>query len=272
MPNTTDGLADSSGATRAEMLACVLARQFLAGDVAIVGGASMIPIAGVLLAQHLYVPDMTVLTGSGAVNPQPHGLHPSGAALEYVKAAEAYFDIEDVFDATEAGAWSVGIFGGMQVDAFGNANLAGITDSDGGLVAGPGLVNVGVTMTIGRIVLALTEHSPRTLVRRVDEASVAGRRRPDGTPYPASRLGAGPVVCVTPMGVFGFDDYDRMRLESVHAGFSVADVAAQTGFSVATEDVPSTAPPTSDELGVIRRVVDPEGRLRRARVVPRPER
>ena len=49
-----------------------------------------------------------------------------------------------------------------------------------------------------------------------------------------------------------------MRLVSVHPGVSVADVVANTGFALVIDgDVPDTRMPTSDELHLIRDVIDP---------------
>ena len=52
----------------------------------------------------------------------------------------------------------------------------------------------------------------------------------------------------------------RMRLLSVHPGVSVDEVVAATGFDlVIGDDVPTTRPPTAEELRLIREVIDPQG-------------
>jgi acyl CoA:acetate/3-ketoacid CoA transferase beta subunit len=52
----------------------------------------------------------------------------------------------------------------------------------------------------------------------------------------------------------------RMRLLSVHHGVSVDEVIAATGFDlVIGDDVPTTRPPTAEELRLIREVIDPQG-------------
>jgi hypothetical protein len=51
-----------------------------------------------------------------------------------------------------------------------------------------------------------------------------------------------------------------MRLLSVHPGVSVDEVIAATGFDlVIGDDVPTTRPPTAEELLLIREVIDPQG-------------
>jgi hypothetical protein len=50
----------------------------------------------------------------------------------------------------------------------------------------------------------------------------------------------------------------------VHPGVTVDRVVAATGFPLIIPDrVPETAPPTADELDILRRRVDPQGLLRR---------
>jgi hypothetical protein len=67
---------------------------------------------------------------------------------------------------------------------------------------------------------------------------------------------------VTDLAVLDFDTPDHsMRLASVHPGVSVADVVEKTGFTLTfTEPVPVTRRPTPEELDLLRRVIDSEGR------------
>ena len=131
-----------SACTTSELMACELAGRLRDDEIAIIGGASPVPMAAALLAQRSTAPDLTLLTGSGAVNPRPTHLAPSGGDYAYVAGAEAYFTMEDVFDDTERGRWDVGIFGGLQIDRHGHFNLAFV-----GGFRGPGLVNAGLPRT-----------------------------------------------------------------------------------------------------------------------------
>ncbi|WP_164710313.1 CoA-transferase subunit beta [Euzebya pacifica] len=247
-----------------ELMACRLAAELADGEVMVVGGVSLIPMAAGLLAQQTHAPNLTLVTGSGAVNPRPKALVPSGADEAYLSTAEALIDIQDVFDHTEKGTFDVICLGGMQVDRYGNINLTVVDAGPSrGLVRGPGLVNVGITMTVGRTMLCVTEHRTRTMVPSVDFASGAGRRRPDGTPYPA-RKGGGPSLCITPLAVLDFDERDQMRVASVHPGVAPEEVRERTGFPLAIHDAGEPTPTPSPEiLDVLRRRVDPTGWLSR---------
>jgi glutaconate CoA-transferase subunit B len=60
------------------------------------------------------------------------------------------------------------------------------------------------------------------------------------------------------------DDTKRMRVKSVHPGVTLEMVKRETGFDLMTpESVPTTEPPSTEELHVLRTRVDLAGRLRR---------
>jgi len=248
-----------------ELLACLLAERLRDGETMIVGGASQVPMAAGLLAQRRHAPNLTLLTGSGAVNPRPRSLPPSGGDAEYVRTAEAFFTMEDVFDDTERGRYDVAVFGGIQVDAYGNFNLTRIgVPGEPPRLRGPGFVNAGIATGAGRFMLLVEQHSPRVLVERVDFASGAGSRRPDGTPYPEARRGGGPDHLVTSLACLRIGDDGRFELATLHPGVEPATLVERTGFALdVPADPPRTDLPDPEALVVLRTAVDPTGELRR---------
>lgn len=51
-----------------------------------------------------------------------------------------------------------------------------------------------------------------------------------------------------------------MRLESVHPSVIVEKVKDETGFElIMPSQVPATVPPTSEELSILKEIVDPTG-------------
>ena len=66
---------------------------------------------------------------------------------------------------------------------------------------------------------------------------------------------------VSNLGMFDFETPDHtMRLRSVHPGVTVEEIVGATGFELTVpSDVPSTRPPTPEELTLIRDVLDPRG-------------
>ncbi|HEY3772175.1 MAG TPA: CoA-transferase [Solirubrobacteraceae bacterium] len=250
-----------------ELMACLLADRLHDEEILIVGGASIVPMAAGLLAQRTHAPNLTLLTGSGAVNPRPRELVPGGGDYEYLRTAEAHFTMEDVFDDTERGRWDVAIFGGIQVDRHGNFNLTYV----GGTLAhphfrGPGFVNAGIATSARRFMLHCEQHTPRTLVAEVDFASGTGARRPDGGPYPPDRRGTGPDHCVTALACLRITAEGVFEVVSRHPGVTAEQLRRSTGFPVdVTDAVPITPTPDPEQLGVLRELIDPTGTLNEAR-------
>jgi glutaconate CoA-transferase subunit B len=249
---------------RRELMACQLADRLRDGELVVIGGASVIPMAAALLAQATHAPNLTLLTGSGAVNPRPTRLEPSGGDAEYLRTAEAHFTIEDVFDDCERGRYDVSIFGGIQVDQYANFNLTFVGGTLGRpRFRGPGFVNAGIANAAGRFMLCCEAHTPRTLVERVDFASGAGARCPGGAPYPDDRPGGGPDHCVTPLCCLRVGSDGRLGLASLHPGVTLDAVRVRTGFGLGGgREVPVTPVPPAEQLAVLRERVDRAGVLR----------
>ena len=76
--------------------------------------------------------------------------------------------------------------------------------------------------------------------------------------------GGGPKYCITPLCITDFaEDSKRMRLKSLHPGISLETAKQATGFELIIPDsVPTTGPPSAEELRVLRTRVDLAGRLR----------
>jgi glutaconate CoA-transferase subunit B len=151
--------------------------------------------------------------------------------------------------------------GGLQMDRRGNINLFGIRDGEGGWkMRGPGGLALATMSTSCRgYYVVMPSHDPRTFVEKVDLISALGDRTE------RARLGfpgGGIRLILSPLGVFDLDDDGDLRVRSLHAGVSADDVRAATGFALEIpDDVPTTPPPTADELRTLRERVDVHGTL-----------
>lgn len=145
--------------------------------------------------------------------------------------------------------------GGLQVDARGNANLAGVRGEGGAgwRLRGPGSAGLpSLTSLAERFFIAVPAHTPRALVERCSAVSVLGD--------PVARAAAGLrrealVAVITPIARFDPTD-DGLVLTEVAGGRTPEDVARETGFAVRqAEVVRERAAVTRDEaesLGVLR--------------------
>jgi glutaconate CoA-transferase subunit B len=108
---------------------------------------------------------------------------------------------------------------------------------------------------VPRVILFREEHSPRTLVERVDFVSAPG----PALSGPGVWRRGGPKLLVTGLCVMAFDDAaGRFRLESRHPGVTVEQIVAATGFAFDHDaEVPETPAPPLAHLDRLRREIAP---------------
>lgn len=220
-----------------ELLADVIAG--IVGDVRhiAVGNASPVPAAAALLAR---------ARGDGSpyvslLQSRRHNFFTDGG--------------RELFDCAGQGRIDVFFLSGGEIDGAGNVNLVGIGDHDRPRVRFPGSFGSAyLYYVVPKVVLFRTEHSRRTLVERVAFVSAPGTSAPN-----VYRPG-GPVALVTNRCVFAFDrERRRFRLDSVHPGHSVAEIAEHTGFAFdCRDDVPTTPVPDAGTLRLLRNTVAPQ--------------
>jgi acyl CoA:acetate/3-ketoacid CoA transferase beta subunit len=240
-------------ATRAEVCAAAIADAF-ADDGEIFGSPmGLLPTLGARLARLTSNPDLVLSDGEALFL---GGVPPLGAKADVV---EGWIPFRQVFHLIGYGKRHV-MMGATQVDRHGNQNISAIGD-----FAQPKRQLLGSRGAPGNTVNNRTSywvprHSPRVFVAAVDTVTGVGPER-------ARAAGAAKYNdihrIVSNLGVLdvkGPDD--TVRLVSVHPGVTVEEVQAATGFELALPDsgeVPTTREPSTEELTLIREVLDPKG-------------
>ncbi len=160
---------------------------------------------------------------------------------------------KELFDCAGEGRIDAFFLSGAQIDGAANVNLVSIGDPDRPKARFPGSFGSGyLYFVVPRVILFRLEHTPRTLVDRVDFVSAPGFSEPE-----VYRPG-GPYKLITDRCLFHVDKARRrFRLESVHPGHTPGEVVAQTGFSFDMPEggVPETPAPDAGELRTIRGTV-----------------
>jgi glutaconate CoA-transferase subunit B len=260
----------------AELMAVLLARM-AAGDAESAGGGGanqIISLAGNRLAQLTSAPNVWLFTGgagvyNGKFDRLPIGTWDSRCGQD----AECKIPLIDIADGLTKGVndtqprrvqrVGAGGLGGIQVDKYGNINMIGIGPHPKLKVRGPGSVG-SIWLGSGQTNIFLQHHGKRLFVEKVDYISGAGWLTGWDSRTKTLNGREGPRYVWTPIAVMDFTEEEhRMRICTVHPGYSVADVVANTGFELAIPDqVPTTTEPTDYELHVLRTKVDPDGVLR----------
>ena len=217
-----------------ELLAVLLSREVREGEVSACGALSMIPAAGLLLAQASHAPNaQLIILGSAVFNP-----FPTSRQFHYL---------------CQRGELGLFFVSGVQIDASGNYNLHMIgKDPERPELRFPGGYGGGmIYYAARRAIVFRTEHTRRAFVDRVDFISAAGTSPPD-----VLRLG-GPAKVVTPLATLRMNrERGRLELESVHPPHTAAEVVERTGFDLGpVRDAAATRLPSAEELSLLRGAV-----------------
>ncbi|WP_051248082.1 hypothetical protein [Nocardioides halotolerans] len=254
-----------------EFLACLVSREIEDGGAAFVGAALPAIRAGTLLGHLLHGPNTRMLISMTTTN-----LHhiPVIDRFSFVtdwrgsRWAEHYRIVEDIFgNMRKIAGWRGFFVGALQVDPYGNSNLLGRRDEDGGFAfRGAGSVGTpSVTAVAASFNILVNRHDPSVFVEECDFVSAPGWI--DGTPGARDRLGlrGGPASCLSPLGVFDFEpETRRMRGKTLHPGVTPDHVRAATGFDIdVPADTPTTLLPSELELETLRTRIDRLGELRK---------
>jgi glutaconate CoA-transferase subunit B len=255
--------------TFAEMTAVILARDLADGEKAIIGTNSDIQVAACNLARRLQAPRLWWVSGPGGMtNPNDPVIRPT-ANYANIACSEAMMDLSIMVDFID---WKIHFFdfailGALQVDRFGNINTVCIGDWAKPKLRGPGTVGISALCGLSRrFYVVMNRHDRRSFPERVDFISGAGFLDGGDSRRERGLADGGCRFVVSPLGVFDFEpDSKRMRVQSLHAGVTAAQVRDATGFDlVMPTDLPRSEPPSEEELRILRELVDSTGVLRRA--------
>jgi glutaconate CoA-transferase, subunit B len=232
-----------------ELIIACMARE-LHGEV-LVSSVTAFGALAAHLAKRTHAPELAVLsTPESGMDVVPLPTLSLGQFLTENQRAIP-LTMEDIFDAIFTDRFRIWIHP-AQIDEYGNVNISVIGPWEHPKVALVGSRGIPEdTSHLSQGLYYLTQHSPRSVVARVDFISGVGY-----TPDRAAWLGShgAPTSLVTDLGVFGFDpESGRIRARSLHPGISPALVKDRTDFAIEIpHDIPATLPPGAEEVAIIR--------------------
>ncbi|GAA4664748.1 CoA-transferase [Gordonia humi] len=235
--------------TRAEYCAGACADIFSGAGEIMASPMAPMALIGARVARLSTEPDLLITDGEAFLLSDTPAVGAAGAA-------EGWMPFSKVFDVIGSGRRHV-VMGANQIDRYGNQNLSAFgshrqpTRQMFGLRGAPG-------NTLGHATSYwVARHSTRVFVDAVDIVCGVGFDKVDAANPAFDDLNIHRVV--TNLGVFDFDGPGRtMRARSLHPGVAAGEVAENTGFQIAgLESAPVTAPPSEEQLRLIREVVDP---------------
>ena len=250
--------------TASEMMIAVAARHLAGARTAFVGVG--IPNIACNLAIRTGNPDLALIYESGVYGAQPARLPLSIGDPTLVSGAASVMPMADLFQYyLQGGLVDVAMLGAAQIDRFGNLNSTIVgTDYDHPKVRLPGSGGAcEIATNAGRIV-NITRLSKRTFIPKVDFITSPGFLNHRTEREALKMPGAGPESVITDRCVMDFDpETGEMRLAGLYPGSTVEDVQAEVGWPLTLAPVlEEVAPPTAEELRIMREELDPTGMYR----------
>lgn len=238
-----------------ELLCVCISRQVVDGEVLAQGINTPLIMAGFILAQLTHAPNVRFASAIGqsiCSEWSPLGVGRIedgwlGKSLMHVGFVSAAADLLPNYHPKE-------FFRPAQIDAAGNFNnIAFGDDYRRPRMRLPGSGGIPDVTPVGdNIYLYVPRHSRITFVPQLDYVSGLGY-------HPARREGQGPCYLITDLGQFDWEE-GHMRLTHLHPGVSAEQVQKKTGFPLRMSSLlQETAPPSDEELRLLRDVIDPLG-------------
>ena len=241
------------------MMAAVAARELADGEVVFVGIG--LPNLACNLARATHAPRLVLIYESGAVGAVPERLPVSIGDPALVTGSLMVCGMADVFQCMlQNGRIEVGFLGGAQVDRFGNINTTVIGPYSHPKVRLPGSGGAAEIAIHARRTLIVAKLGPRAFPERVDFVTSPGQRPAGRTRRELRMPGAGPVKVITDKAILEPDETTgEMVLAALYPGVSVADVQAGVAWPIRRRStLASIAPPTTQDLRLLREVLDPK--------------
>ena len=245
-----------------------LARTIRNGDLAFHGFGSPLVQLALHLAKRTHAPDLILVAGATyGINPQPPFLTSTSNDWALDRHAECSLDIEELFDLAASGRMQRMFLSGLQIDAFGNANVTRLGGDTLRLKLPGGGGGCNLSCDVGNFTLWTTAHRGAVgkdgrrmlrLVQQCDFVTSLGHRGVDGSSRAQlGHQGGGPDCLVTDLGLFDYDAEGHARLRSVYTDTTLEEVALNTGFALRSLDVLEPMPLPDARAVAIIRALDP---------------
>src|SRR5206468_8686076 len=241
-----------------ELMICCASRALEDGRTVAVGTG--VPCAAAMLAQRTHAPCLTILFEAGGVSPRLPTMPISvGDSRTFYRAVMAT-SMADVMQFAQRGMIDYTFLGGAQIDAYGNLNSTVVGDYAKPKVRFPGSGGANDLASFCWRTIVVTQQNAKRFVEKLDFLTTPGYLTGPGAREAAGLVpGAGPFRVITDLAVMGYaDDTKRMQVRSLHPGVTREQVQTATGFRLEFADaLTTTAPPTADDLRILREEVDP---------------
>jgi glutaconate CoA-transferase subunit B len=235
----------TSGWTAGEMMTVAAARHLADGEVCFVGIGLPSTVAN--LARRTHAPGLVLVYESGTIGSKPRTIPLSIGDGELAETADSVVSVPEIFNYwLQPGRIDVGFLGAAELDRTGDINTTVIGSYDAPAVRLPGAGGAPeIAASCGRVLVVMRQ-SPRAFVDRVGfRTSLGDRVR----------------TVITDIGVLERDARrGELVLTTLHPGATADQARSATRWDlVVADDLAESAPPTGEELAVLRHLEATKG-------------
>jgi len=248
----------AQGYTDKEMMALAAGRCVGNGDVLFAGtGLSML---AATVAKRIHAPQAVVFFETGGIDPALAELPLAVADPRVMAGTCMNSGLIDAFSLlAHRRLRTIAFLGAAQIDPYGNINSTCLGDYRRPRVRFPGCGGACDAASQAFGVILFMQQEKKRFVEKVDYLSSVGWLEGGDSRRAAGYARGGPIAVVTNLGVMKFEEQSRrMYLAEVYPGVSPGRVAENTGFALDVSRAVEAAPPTQEELTILRRDVDPQ--------------
>lgn len=212
------------------------------------------------LAQRSHALELELVYESGVYGAHPARLPLSIGDPTLVSDATSVVSMADLFMYyLQGGLVDVALLGGAQIDRYGNLNTTVIGDYATPRVRLPGSGGACEIAINARQIFMIMRLKGRAFVEKVDFITSPGHTA-DRSGIP----GGGPQLVITDRALFNFANADHeMTLIEIAPGETVEAIQADVAWPLRiAPNLRPMAPPTPDELRIVREELDPTGLYR----------
>ncbi|HUS94006.1 MAG TPA: CoA-transferase [Patescibacteria group bacterium] len=217
------------------------------------------------LARQSHSPHIQLVYESGIYGAHPARLPLSIGDPTLVSDATSTVSMADLFMLfLQRGLVDTALLGGAQIDKFGNLNTTVIGDYNKPKTRLPGSGGACEIAINARNVFIIMRLKRRAFVEKLDFLTSPGHLDGGDARDRLGLPGGGPKMVITDRALFEFDPITKeMTLTNLTPGNSIEDIIEEVGWTLqVAKTVGITAPPTIEELSLIRRELDPQGTYR----------
>jgi glutaconate CoA-transferase subunit B len=241
-----------------EMMALSAGRFIKDGDIVFAGtGVSMLAATA---AKRIYAPKAVVFFETGGIDPSLDEIPMAVSDSRAMSGTCLNSGLIEAFSIVgHRKLHTIAFLGAAQIDRYGNLNTTSLGDYHRPRTRFSGSGGACDVASFASGVITFMQHESRRFVEKLDYLTSLGWYKGGDSRKELGLRRGGTVAVVTNLGVLKFDERSReMYLSEYYPGISTDTIVKNTGFDLDVSHAVQAAPPSAEELRILREEVDPQ--------------